>query len=130
MIKPEILILLAVLVGAAGYPSDGFPQILCKAFELKVYGEKETGTIEVRVLGSGVERPGRYFVSEKTSALEAVQKAGISEPRFSVIRSRESTQKREEYRFSFDTRSEDGVKKAKEFMLEAGDVVFAAQPII
>ena len=131
--KKRTLILFVMLLSVVGVRAkDGidFPIIPYADLELKLYGKKQTNSIDVRILGGGVARPGRYFLKEKTSAFEVIHKAGISEPKFSITRRRESAQKSEEFRFAFDTSTMDGINRAKGFLLENNDVVFVPQPIL
>ena len=124
----RLSLLLALALAVVGYASaNDVPVIPTTQFVLKVYGERQAGMIEVRILGSGIARPGRYFVSEKASAIETVKQAGITESRFTILRSYNTADQIAQARFAFDIGTDAGAQKAIEFILEENDVVFAGQ---
>ena len=126
MKRLSLLLALALAV-VSRMSANGVPEIPTTQFDLKVYGERQAGMIEVRVFGSGVARPGRYFVSEKASAFEAVKQAGITESRFTILRSYNTADQIAQTRFAFDIGTDAGAQKSMEFILEENDVVFAGQ---
>ncbi|HLP07779.1 MAG TPA: hypothetical protein VK178_06405 [Opitutaceae bacterium] len=122
--KPET----ALLTGPLPSSLVSTPEVSLKQEELKTYGGRITGNIEVAISGSGVRKPGRYFLYKNEPLLRILMLAEIAEPKCTVWRSYSTAEQIAEARFTFDISTDEGMRKAKEFLLEEGDAVIVGQP--